>query len=53
MKEEITNNRSRAMGVGALTTLGSFAHTDQKRTNGGEPVGYSGQIALRREQCSR
>jgi hypothetical protein len=42
MKEEITNNRSRAMGVGALTTLRNFVHTDGRRRNGSEPVGYSG-----------
>jgi hypothetical protein len=26
-------------------------HSPRKRRSGGKPVGYSGQIALRREQC--
>jgi hypothetical protein len=32
-----------------LTTLGTFALTDQKKKNDCMPVGYSGWIALRRE----
>jgi hypothetical protein len=42
MKEEITNNSLRAMDVGALTTLGTFVLTDQKKKNCRTPVGYSG-----------
>jgi hypothetical protein len=31
MKKEITNNSLRAMDVGALTTLGTFARTDWRK----------------------
>jgi hypothetical protein len=41
-KAEINNNSLRAMDVGALTTLGTFALTDQKKKNDCMPVGYSG-----------
>jgi hypothetical protein len=52
MKEE-TAHSSRARDVGASATLRSFACTEKKKKkrNGGMPVGHSGQIALRREQC--
>jgi hypothetical protein len=49
-KEETTSSL-RARNEGALTTLGSFAHTDWKRRNGCSPVGCEAQADLRREEC--
>jgi hypothetical protein len=34
MKEETTNYSLRAIDVGTLTTLGTFAHTDRKKDDG-------------------
>jgi hypothetical protein len=50
-KEE-TAHSLRARDVEVPATVRSIAHTDQKRRNGGMPVGHSGQIALRRDQSS-
>jgi hypothetical protein len=36
-KEETTNNRLRAINVGALTTLRTFARTDKKKDDGDKP----------------
>jgi hypothetical protein len=50
--EEKTTDSLHADAVGALATLRSFACTYQKRRKRHTYTGYSGQAALRREQCS-
>jgi hypothetical protein len=47
-KEE-TAHSLRARDVGAPVILGSFARTDRKRRNGGNPVGYTERAAVGRE----
>jgi hypothetical protein len=40
------------MGEKSETDHRRHEHSPRKRRNGGTPVGYSGQIALRMKQCS-
>jgi hypothetical protein len=49
--EEDATSSLRVRDERAPATLGSFTRSHLKRRNGGTSVGYTGQAALRREQC--